>query len=84
MEEHKDFTDLFADIMPIILKAAPVIGSLVGTPALGTILGLIGAITGSDPCDHCALLEKLKGDPDLFAKMQKLDSTHGHWLKKLV
>jgi hypothetical protein len=81
--DYKDFTDIFTDIMPIVAKAAPIIGSLVGGPVTGTIVALIGAVMESNPCDHCALLEKLKGDPDLFAKLQKLDGTHGDWLKKL-
>lgn len=81
--DYNQFKDTFSDILPIIYKAAPLIGTFIGTPATSVIIGLIGAITQTDPCDHCALAEKLKNDPDLYAKLQQLESTHAEWIKKL-
>lgn len=81
--EYHDFKEVFQDVLPIIYKAAPLIGSYFGSPATGAIVGLLGAITQCNPCDHCALAQKLKDDPDLYAKLQTLESTHAEWVKKL-
>ena len=81
--DFNQFKATFSDVLPIIYKAAPLIGTFIGTPATSVILGLLGALTQSDPCDHCALAEKLKNDPDLYAKLQALESTHADWIKKL-
>lgn len=77
------FKGLFQDILPILYKAAPLLSAYIGSPITGVILALLGAITNSNPCDHCALAEKLKNDPDLYAKLQQLDSTHGEWMEEL-
>jgi hypothetical protein len=80
--DYSTFKEVFADVMPILLRAAPIIGTYVGSPSTGLIMGLLGAVAGENPCDHCALADKLKNDPDLFHKLQKLESTHSEWLKK--
>ena len=81
--EFKDFQEIFADIMPVLYKAAPAIGSMIGSPATGVILGLLGAIVQTNPCEHCLLAEKLSKDPDLYLKLKHLEETHSDWLKKV-
>lgn len=81
--DYADIKDVFADILPIVYRAAPLIGSYIGSPATGVILGLLGAIANVSPCDHCELAHKLKEDPDLYVKLQDLESTHAEWIKKL-
>ena len=80
--DYDQFKDLFSDILPIICKAAPIISAYIGSPATGVILALLGAITNTNPCNHCDLYEKLKSDPDLYAKLQQLDTTHAEWVKQ--
>lgn len=80
--DYEDFKAVFSDVMPIIVKAAPALAGYLGSPATGVILALLGAITNTDPCDHCSLADKLKNDPDLYTKLQQLDLTHADWLKK--
>lgn len=80
--DYDQFKDLFSDILPIISKAAPIIAGYIGSPATGVILALLGAITNTNPCNHCDLYEKLKNDPDLYAKLQQLDATHSDWVKQ--
>lgn len=82
--DHNEFKLTFCDVMPIIYKAAPILAGYIGSPITGVILALLGAITGCSPGDHSALAEKLKNDPDLYAKLQSLDLTHGEWFKNLV
>ncbi len=81
--DYNAIRDAFADVLPVLFKAAPILAGFIGSPATGIFLALLAAITGCDPCDHCALAKKLKDDPDLFAKLASLDSTHGEWLKKM-
>lgn len=80
--EYNEFKDVFSDVMPILFKAAPIIAGYIGSPATGVILALLAAITGASPCDHCEVAKKLKEDPDLYAKLQNLESTHAEWLKR--
>lgn len=82
--DYNQFKGLFSDVMPILYKAAPLLSAYIGSPATGVILALLGAITNTNPCDHCALADKLKNDPDLYAKLSQLDSTHADWLKELT
>jgi hypothetical protein len=80
--EYNDFKDTFSEILPILFKASPIIAGFIGSPATGVILALLAALVGANPCQHCEMAEKLKSDPDLYAKLQNLESTHADWLKK--
>lgn len=82
--EYNDIKALFYDVQPILNKAAPILAGYIGSSATGLILGLLGAVIGCSPCEHCELLEKLKNDPDLYAKLQALESTHGKWLENMA
>ena len=75
-------TEIFCDIMPIVEKAAPVIGMLLGSPLAGTIVGLFAAIVDGNPCDPQQVAQKLKDDPDLYAKLAKLEASHEKWLQQ--
>lgn len=73
--------DMLCDVMPIIEKAAPLVASLVSNNKLSILVGLLGLLVNCNPNDHEELVDKLKHDPDLYTKMQNLESTHGDWLK---
>lgn len=81
--EYNNFSDTFCDILPIIYKASPLIGSLVGSPVTGVIVGLLASLVGGNACNHEEIAKMLKEDPDLYAKLSKLDCTHGEWLRSL-
>lgn len=81
--EYKDFENIFSDTLPILYKAAPIIASYVGSPVTYIVLGLLSAISHCDPNDHQALATKLRNDPDLYSKLEKLESTHAKWIKDL-
>lgn len=82
--DYPEIKEIFAEVLPIIYRAAPIIGSFLGTPATGTILAVLAAVVQESPCDHCALAEKLKNDPRLYEKLAALESTHADWVKKLT
>jgi hypothetical protein len=77
-------TNFLCDIMPIIDKAAPVLSRYIGGPLTQIVLGLLGLLADCDPDDHQALALKLQQDPDLFAKLSKLESTHKEWLMNMI
>ena len=82
MEYHK-FQHTFSDIMPIMYKAAPIVAGYIGSPITYIIIGLLAAVTQCDACDHEEIANKLQDDPDLYAKLEKLESTHAEWLNSL-
>jgi hypothetical protein len=82
--EFKEFQKVFCDVLPVLYKAAPVLSTLIGTPATSIIVGLLGVLTNVNPCDHSAMADSLKEDPDLFAKLSTLEKTHSEWLKGLT
>lgn len=71
------------EVLPIIEKAAPFIGSLIHANKLGIIVGLLGMLVNCDPHDEKQLVSKLKEDPDIFAKLKNLEVTHANWLRKV-
>lgn len=81
--EFKDFEEVFNDVMPIIYKAAPLIGALIGGPMTNVIIGLLAALAKTNPCDHQGTAQCLRDDVDLYAKLQSLESTHSGWLNLL-
>lgn len=82
--DYNTFRAKFSDVWPILSKAAPILAGYVGSPLTGAILGLLGAVFKTDPCDHCALAENMKNHPDLYTKLSKLDETHKEWFRENV
>lgn len=81
--EHNKVLDTFCDILPIMSKAAPFISSLLGSPITTVVIGLLAAIVPCDACDHEKIACNLHKDPDLYAKLERLEATHAKWLKEL-
>lgn len=74
------FDELFCDILPVIEKAAPVLSSLTGSPLGGIIFGLLATLVDANACNALEVSKKLRDDPDLFAKLAKLEASHSTWL----
>jgi hypothetical protein len=81
--EFKEFEKIFCDILPVLFKAAPTIGTFIGTPATFLIVGLLATLVHQNACEPKAIADALKNDPDLFAKLNMLERTHGSWLDNL-
>jgi hypothetical protein len=75
--------DALCDILPIAEKAAPLVASLLKDSRIAIVVGLLGMLVNCDPNDHELLAQKLKDDPDLYAKLKNLENTHADWLSKL-
>lgn len=72
--------ETLCEIMPIMEKAAPLVSSLVRDNKVGLVLGLLGLLVNCDPQDNEKLVDKLKKDDNLYAKLASLEDTHGKWL----
>lgn len=81
--DYHDVRNTFCDILPILHKAAPIIGTLFGGPISNVIVGLLGVLIEENPCCHDKLAKKLKNDPDLYTKLANLEKTHAEYLSKL-
>jgi hypothetical protein len=71
------------EIMPIIEKASPLIALLLQDERIGIIVGLLGLLVNCNPTNTPELVQKLKDDPDLYAKLNNLEKTHAEWLQNL-
>ncbi len=80
--DYDNFHEIFCDTIPVIQKAAPVIATLLGSPVTGTIIGLFASLVGENACEPYEIAAAMTADPDLYAKLQKLESTHADWLKR--
>ncbi len=80
--DHDNLHKVFCDTIPVIQKAAPTISTLLGSPLTGTILGLFAAIVGANACEPHEIARYMKDDPDLYAKLARLEATHGPWLRQ--
>jgi hypothetical protein len=69
--------------MPIVEKAAPLVAALLKDSRISIVSGLLGLLVNCNPNDHEALTQKLKDDPDLYAKLKNLENTHADWLRNL-
>ena len=72
--------ETFCEVMPVIEKASPLIAALLGGCTSNLVIGFLAVLVNCNPDDTELLLQKLKEDKDLFAKIKNLESTHGKWL----
>ena len=83
MDDYSNFHKVFCDTIPVIQKAAPSISTLLGEPVTGIIIGLFASLVGADACKPDDIAKAMKDDPDLYAKLAKIESTHAEWLKEV-
>lgn len=65
-----------------VSKGAPILGSLIGTPATGAAIGMIAKALGTD-ADPEAIKDELKIDPEATAKLQRLEAEHERELTRM-
>lgn len=78
-----DTKNLPKDLLQIVIKAAPLLGTALGGQA-GTLIGsLIANVFGADPKKPDDLLHKILADPEYELKLQKLEQEHEENLKTI-
>lgn len=66
-----------------VSKGAPLLGSLIGTPATGAAIGMIAKALGTD-ANPDAINKRLQNDPEAPAKLQALENEHQQALTRMV
>ena len=79
----ENLKEKLCEIMPILEKAAPLVASMVNDNKLTIVAGLLGLLVNCNPDHQNELVDKLKKDEDLYAKLKNLEQTHAQWLKRL-
>lgn len=72
----------WSDVSNIVAKAAPLVGTLLGGPAGGTIGGMVASVLDTDP-EPRAVLDALKADPAAIERVRKLELDHEKELKRM-
>jgi hypothetical protein len=72
------------NLTDLVSKAAPLLGSVLGTPVAGLGIGLIANLFGADPKDTKNVLDKILGDPEADAKLKKLEYEHKEALETIA
>ena len=73
-----------SDILPIVSKAAPLLGSVLGTPLAGVAISLIAKAFGVDPHDTDALSKVLDDSPETAIKLKTVEYDHAETLAKIA
>ena len=60
-------------ILPVVSEAAPLLGSVLGTPLAGVAISLIAKAFGVNPTDLNALSSALNSDPETSIKLKTLE-----------
>jgi len=74
----------FKELMPFLLKGAPLLASALGSPAAGMVTGLVASAFNADPHDMLNLQRTISTDPDSEEKLKQLECDHGDTIKSLL
>jgi lipoprotein signal peptidase len=66
--------NLFSDLIGLVSKASPVLGTALGSPLSGVVLTLIANAVKANPIDLKDIIEKLKADPEADIKMKDMET----------
>lgn len=75
---------LLDEITKIVSKSAPLLGSLLGSPAAGIGIGWIASFFDIKTEDTAALLNKLSNDPEIDLKLKQLESQNNIAIQTLL
>ena|ERR1700761_622277 len=77
-------TDVTSKLLPLVSKAAPLLGNVLGTPFIGIGLSLLAKVFGVDAHDIEALTHAISSDPEADVKLKTLQNQHIEMLGKLA
>lgn len=73
-----------SEILPVVGKAAPLLGSVLGTPLAGVAISLIAKAFGVNPNDINAVASALNSDPETAIKLKTVEYEHAETLAKIA
>ena len=66
--------NLVPDLISLVGKFSPVIGSALGTPVAGALMTVIAHVFKANPTDIKDIIEKLKADPEAELKIKSMEA----------
>jgi hypothetical protein len=73
-----------SDLLPLVAKSAPLLGTVLGSPLAGVAVSLIASAFGVDPKNVTALTSLLSSSPDASLKLKELEFQHCEMLTKIA
>lgn len=75
--------NLISDLISIVSKVAPVLGTALGTPLAGVAISLIAKLFGGDEKSISDIKDKILSTPDYELKLKQLEYEHIETLLKI-
>jgi hypothetical protein len=73
-----------SDVLTLVSKAAPLLGSVLGTPLAGIAISLIAHAFGVDSKNLTNLTNVMRNDPEAAIKLKTLEYEHAEVLAKVA
>lgn len=65
---------IYKDLIPVVVKAAPILAGIIGGPVSSAAVFLIAAMFGGDSKDIPALVDKINADPESQHKLKQIET----------
>lgn len=75
---------IFDKLRGAVSKAAPLLGTALGSPLAGIAISLISSVFGGASNDPDDLLKRISADPEAALKLKQLQLTHEKELKQIA
>jgi hypothetical protein len=72
-----------SDLLSVVSRAAPMLGSVLGSPLAGVAVSLISQAFGANPSDIESLAATVNADPEAAYKLRKLELEHVDTLEQI-
>lgn len=67
------FSNQYKDLIQTVVKAAPILGDIIGGPVGSTALSLIAKVFDGNPLDIPSLIQKISDDPEAQLKLKQIE-----------
>lgn len=65
---------IYKDLIPVVVKTAPVLAGIIGGPVGSAAVSLIAAMFGTEAKDIPALIDKISTDPQSEEKLKQIET----------
>lgn len=75
---------VFANVMPVIEKAAPLIAQMIEKKHEFILVGLLALLYDCEPHDMEKIRERIENDQDFYLKISNINRTHTSWMADIT